>query len=134
MAGELDRVIDDIARYREAIDLLVEGLHRQSARSDEDIAAMRSGITMTEKMRRSDSSDKSRDLTKRLEHFEAARRDIRVSITAALLAEGRTTAEIAALFGVSRQLAERFIHAARDLDPGPGTVHGPDRAGGPGTR
>jgi hypothetical protein len=68
---------------------------------------------MSDKMRRSTSAEFSRDLTHRLERFEAVRRDVRVSITAALLDEGLSTAEIGELFGVTRQLANRFVGDAR---------------------
>jgi predicted transcriptional regulator len=51
-----------------------------------------------------------------LERFEAARREVRVSITAALLDEGLSTAEVGELFGVTRQLANRFARDARNLE------------------
>lgn len=92
---------------------LIEGLQRQVASSDEDIEVLRSGITMEAKMLRADSSTLSRDLTQRLEEFEEVRREIRLSITAALRAEGLSASEIGDLFGVTRQLASRFARDAR---------------------
>jgi predicted transcriptional regulator len=68
---------------------------------------------MEAKMRRSDSATLSRDLTQRLEEFEEVRREIRVSVTAALRAEGLSAADIGDLFGVTRQLASRFAREAK---------------------
>ena len=108
----MERVIGDVLRYRTATDNLIAGLQRQTASSDDDITMLRSGITMADKMRRSNSSELSRGLTARLEEFEAVRRDVRVSITAALVDEGVSTSDIGELFGVTRQLANRFVQEA----------------------
>ena len=113
MADPIEQVIADVMRYRVATNRLIEGLQNQVESSDLDIATLRSGITMADKMRRSGSAELSRDLTQRLEEFEAVRREIRVSITAALLAEGLSAAEIGETFGVTRQLANRFARDAR---------------------
>jgi hypothetical protein len=112
MADHIERVIEDVLRYRAATQGLIEALQRQTESSDEDINVMRSGITMAEKMRRAGSSELSRNLTQRLEEFEAVRRDVRWSITRALVAEGLSTPEIGDMFGVSRQLASRFVNDA----------------------
>ncbi|MGA2835266.1 MAG: hypothetical protein ABSF84_01585 [Acidimicrobiales bacterium] len=113
MADHIERVIADVRRYRVATNRLIAGLQNQIASSDTDIATLQSGITMADKMRRSGSAELSRDLTQRLDEFEAVRREIRISITAALLAEGLSTAEIGETFGVTRQLANRFVKDAR---------------------
>lgn len=113
VAAPIEHVIDDVVRYREATERLIEGLRRQVGDSETDVAIMRSGITMAEKMALSDSAHSSRELTRLLAEFEAARRDIRVSVTAALLAEGLSTTEIGSSFGVTRQLANRFAREAR---------------------
>jgi hypothetical protein len=121
MSEGIERVIDDVLRYRAAAKGLIEGLEHQIGSSDEDIEVMRSGISMMDKMCRSTSAELSRDLTYRLERFEAVRRDIRVSITAALLGEGLSTVEIGELFGVTRQLAGRFVRDARTSSAGVST-------------
>ncbi len=116
MAEAIERVIDDVLRYRVATEELIAGLRRQTASSDDDVALMRSGISMEDKMRRSNSSEQSRNLTHQLAEFETVRRELRVSITAALVDEGLTTTEIGDLFGVTRQLANRFVQEARRAD------------------
>jgi predicted XRE-type DNA-binding protein len=113
MDDPIERVIADVLRYREATRRLIEGLENQVASSDDDVELLRSGITMEAKMRRSDSATLSRDLTQRLEEFEEVRREIRVSVTAALRAEGLSAADIGDLFGVTRQLASRFAREAK---------------------
>ena len=113
MDRPIERVIADVLRYRMASQRLIEGLENQVTSSDEDIEILRSGITMEAKMRRSDSATLSRDLTQRLEAFEEVRREIRLSITAALRDEGLSAAEIGELFGVTRQLASRFARDAK---------------------
>ena len=45
--------------------------------------------------------------------FEESRRAIRSSVVAAALAEGATVTEIGEIFGVSRQLANRFVKELR---------------------
>ena len=114
MEDPIGRVIDDVRSYREATQLLIESLHRQVDSSDADIELLRTGMTMEAKMRRADSSTLSRDLTRSLEEFERARREIRLSVTSALRAEGLSAAEIGELFGVTRQLASRFARDARE--------------------
>jgi len=112
MADHIEQVIEQVVRYREATEELIRALERQTHSSTEDIELLRSGITMADKMRHSRSSTLSRDLTDRLEEFEAVRRSIRLAVTRALVEEGLTNLEIAELFGVSRQLAGRFVHDA----------------------
>ena len=122
MAEPIERVIQDVLRYREATTGLIEALQNQTDSSDEDITLMRSGITMADKMRRSKSSELSRTLTQRLEEFEAVRRDIRRAITIALLDEGLSAQEIGEMFGVSRQLASRFVNEASRAAAGEGAT------------
>ena len=118
MESPIERVIADVLRYREATRRLIQGLENQVTSSDEDVEILRSGITMEAKMRRSNSAKLSRELTQRLEEFEEVRRDIRLSITSALRAEGLSAAEIGELFGVTRQLASRFARERRGRSVG----------------
>ena len=119
MDDRMARVIADVRRYRAVTERLIEGLQSHIRTSDADIAALEGGISLVEKMRRSGSSDLSRDLTRRFDEFEAVRREIRASITVALMAEGLSSVEIGELFGVTRQLANRFARDARAGDGNP---------------
>jgi len=64
---------------------------------------------MAAEMRQSRSAGISLDLTFRMERYEAERRDVRLSIRAALLGVGLPTAEFGDLLGVSSQLAKSFM-------------------------
>jgi len=63
------------------------------------------------------SADRSRDLTRILTEFEQSRRRNRASVTAAALDQGLSVIQISEIFGVSRQLANRFVKEATNLPP-----------------
>ena len=117
MHETIKRVIEDIELYSEAGDRLRERLTVQREWNDEDIERLRSGATIAESTRTTRSADRSRGLTRALDEFERSRRQIRTSVVAAALAEGMTITEIGEIFGVSRQLANRFVKEARLRDP-----------------
>ena len=112
----IERVIADVRRYSEAGERLIERLQVQSQWNQEDIDRLQGGATLMESVRSTDSAARSRDLTAILAEFEESRRVIRASVVAAALAEGATISEIGEIFGVSRQLANRFVkeHRARE--------------------
>ena len=118
----IERVIEHIERYTESGDRLIERLQAQRAWNIEDIARLRAGALLSESTKQTRSADRSRDLTRILGEFEQSRREIRAAVVAAALAEGMTVAEIAEIFGVSRQLANRFVKDARNLGYLPGAV------------
>ncbi len=109
-------------QYTAAGERLIERLRIQSRWNQADIDRLRAGATLMESIRATDSAARSRDLTTILADFEESRRTIRASVVAAALAEGATISEIGEIFGVSRQLANRFVkeHHARQqvqIDP-----------------
>ena len=113
MDDAIERVIADVRRYTEAGERLAERLHQHSRWNEEDIERLRSGASLRESCRATDSAQRSRDLTRILAEFEESRRAIRASTVLALLEEGMTINEIAQVFGVSRQLANRLVKDAR---------------------
>jgi hypothetical protein len=123
MDPAIERVIELIGRYSEAGDRLRERLDTQRAWNDEDIARLRAGTRLSESTKQTRSADRSRDLTRILAEFETSRREIRAAVVAAALEDGMSITEIADIFGVSRQLANRFVKDARNLGflPGGGT-------------
>ena len=56
MDDPIERVIDDIRRYRAATAHLIESLQRQVSSSDTDIAKLRAGTTMEAKIREAASA------------------------------------------------------------------------------
>jgi len=110
--GEVDdglqRVLGDLEDYTAAAVQLRDELDRLIAWNAEDAEYLRSGMAITDSMRRADSARRSRDLTRYLDEFESVRRAVRVSVTALMLDDGNTVTEVGDAFGVSRQLAHRF--------------------------
>ena len=113
MDDAIERVIADVRRYTAAGERLAERLHQHSRWNEADIERLRSGTTLRESCRATNSAQRSRDLTRILAEFEESRRAIRSSTVLALLEEGMTISEIAQVFGVSRQLANRLVKDAR---------------------
>ncbi len=129
MERAIERVIEQVERYTQAGDRLIERLQAQRVWNLEDIEHLRDGMTIATSTRDTRSAERSRDLTRIMDEFEQSRREIRVAVVAAALEEGMTISEIADIFGVSRQLANRFVKDARaltdQLRPGDAVDSGP---------
>ena len=108
MNESLKRVIDDLDGYTAAAVELRDHMERVIARNAEDGAYLLAGNPIADSMRRADSASRSRELTRVLEEFDQARRLIRASVTALMLDDCASVAEVGEAFGVSRQLAHRF--------------------------
>jgi len=130
MDASIERVIEQIERYTRAGDRLIERLQAQRAWNVEDTEHLRTGATIAISTRDTRSAERSRDLTRILSEFEQSRREIRAAVVAAALHEGMTISEIADIFGVSRQLANRFVKEARAITDHPGPS-APGEAGEP---
>jgi len=115
MDPAIERVIVYIERYSAAAGRLRARLEAQQRWNSEDIGRLRAGASLSESVRATRSADRRRDLTRIMDAFETSRREIRAAVVAAALAEGMTTTEIADIFGVSRQLANRFVRDAHGL-------------------
>lgn len=111
----IEFLIEHIERYSKAGDRLAARLHTQRRWNTEDIESLRGGSTLAESIEATRSADRSRDLTQVMAEFEQSRREIRAAVAAAALAEGMTIAQVGEIFGVSRQLANRFVKEARHL-------------------
>ena len=109
----MERVVEHIERYTVTVDRLIARLQAQRDWNIEDIARLRAGTALSESTKQTRSADRSRDLTRILAEFEQSRREIRAVVVAAAVHEGMTISEIADIFGVSRQLANRFVQDAR---------------------
>lgn len=122
MHESIERVIEQVEHYTRAGDRLIEQLQAQRAWNLEDIEHLRSGMTLTRSTHETPSAERSRDLTRILAEFEQSRREIRAAVVVAALHEGMTISEIADIFGVSRQLANRFVKDARAMADQPAAV------------
>ena len=126
MEPAIEQLIDHVERYSAAGDRLLERLAAQRIANDEDIERLRAGATLSQSTRATNSAVRSRELTRILAEFEASRRATRAAVVVAAFAEGMSVADIAEIFGVSRQLANRFVKEARNLGylPGPASAPG----------
>jgi DNA-directed RNA polymerase specialized sigma24 family protein len=122
MNQAIERVIEYVERYTQAGENLIERLQAQRTWNLEDIERLRNGMTLGQSTKATNSAERSRELTRILAEFEQSRREIRAAVVAAALDEGMTISEIADIFGVSRQLANRFVKDARGLSDQPGSV------------
>jgi hypothetical protein len=113
MDEAIERVIGDMYRFTEAGDRLIERMQVQSRWNLEDIDRLRTGFTIMASIDAGDSAARSRALTRVMAEFEESRRAIRSSVVAAALAEGASVTQISGIFGVSRQLANRFVKECR---------------------
>jgi hypothetical protein len=113
MNEAIERVIEDVYHYTDAGDRLIERLQTQNRWNIEDIERLRGGATLMSAIEATDSAARSRDLTRIMAEFEESRRAIRSSVVAAALAEGASVGQISEIFGVSRQLANRFVKDCR---------------------
>ena len=80
----------------------------------EVLADLRSGVPLSQTIHRVDVGVGRESLTTAFAGMEATRRDVRVHMFRALLAEGYSIGEIARSWGVSRQLASRILREAKD--------------------
>ena len=122
MDESIERVIEDIGLYTLAGERLIERLDAQNRWNREDIERLRDGASLSESTRATPSADRSRDLTRILAEFEQSRRRIRASVTAVALHQGMSVIQISEIFGVSRQLGNRFVKESRNLPPRTGAA------------
>ncbi len=97
-------------------------LGRQEEVIQRSLRAAGDPLVLDDHMRSIGSADLRRDVSDRLHEFESTRKDIRVSLTAVLLAQGRSGVEVGDLFGMSRQAASRLVIEARQRAAGNGSV------------
>jgi hypothetical protein len=117
--------LDDVRAYTAAGERLVAVVTEFNAMNSEAVRDIERGMSVAESFERRDSAAWSRRVSTLLEEFEASRRVTRASAAAALLAEGRSVADVGKAFGVSHQLASRFARGTR----GAGGADGADDSG-----
>jgi len=116
-AQEPGRPVDLLPWYIETIDRLVARLESYRVQQRQALEDLRKGMSITESVRIRDSATLSRELAGVLEDFEEARRAMRGAVARALRDEGSTLREIGQAFGVSTQLASRFVSSSLDDAP-----------------
>jgi hypothetical protein len=109
MAGGPDELVKTMRSYIEVITALIDGLEAYRAKQVQALDDLRAGMSLMESVQKRDSATLSRDLAGLVEDFEEVRRSIRGIVSRALRDEGATLQEIGHVFGVSAQLASRFL-------------------------
>jgi len=117
MTGPREQFLDDVRRYIDAGDRLAAGIAEFTTMNREGLADLEGGMAITESFERRDSAGWSRRVSSLIDEFEACRRATRSSAAAALLEEGRTVTDVGRAFGVSHQLASRFVKGAHPDGP-----------------
>jgi len=121
MADEFEQMTLDLDRYRAASLHLMDALGRQQVAIEQSLEVARDPVPLDDHMRTVRSADLRRDMSDRLLEFETARKDVRVSLTSMLLAQGKSGVEVGELFGMSRQAASRLVIEARARSAGRGS-------------
>lgn len=98
---------------RREMALLAEALLEQNAAAANVVMALRSELSIPEIIAHAPIALTRIKLTERAHAFDLARKAARHAIVTLLLAEDFTIAEIAGVFGVSRQLASRLAQEVR---------------------
>jgi hypothetical protein len=109
MSEPREQMVEDVRRYMAAGERLVAGITEFITMNAEALVDIEAGMTVTESFRIRDSASWSRRVSSLIDEFEARRRDTRSSSAEVLLEEGRSVTEIGRAFGVSHQLASRFV-------------------------
>jgi hypothetical protein len=121
MADELARITSDLTRYRAASLQLMDALGRQEEAIERSLRIAEGPLPLDAHMRNVRSADLRRDVSERLHDFETTRKDVRISLTSMLLAQGKSGVEVGELFGMSRQAASRLVIEARSRRVAGGT-------------
>ena len=82
--------------------------------SNRIIDALTGGTPMVEAVRAHAINNLREGLTETLAQLDAARAEARLRMFEALLHDGLTLGDIARLWGISRQLAQRIVHQAKN--------------------
>ena len=81
------------------------------------IQQLESGVGIVDALKASSVASQRHDTQEALEVASAARHDLRLQIMAVCLEEGLTPREIAELWGISRQRADRFVQELKKGTP-----------------
>ena len=107
------RAIHAVQTMRRKMALLAEALNAQGAAAANVEMALQSDLSVTEIMSHAPIAETRFILTERAIAFDTARKAARHAIIALMLDEDFTIANIAQVFGVSRQLASRLANEVR---------------------
>ena len=124
------QAVVDIVRMMETVATVREALDATEVRYAAALETLRTGGPITETLQLSDAGASRQMLTDALQELQQARHAARRVMIQLGRAEGQTIAEIAATWGISRQLVSRYLSedVGQASDGAPDLVVAPDTA------
>jgi len=115
-ADRRSRAVVAVETMRREMALLADVLQSEDSATANLVAALQSDRSIADVIAGAPVAPTRVKLTERVLAFDHARKAARHAIVTLLIAEGFTIAEVADVFGVSRQLASRLIHEVQAAD------------------
>ncbi len=111
--SDLRAAIKDLEQLCEAVDELGAALRHAKRQYRKCLQALHDGTTVETALGKADSATTRNALTLALEDFEKRRHDSRMSLIAAGAGQGSSINSISRSWGISRQLASRYVNQVR---------------------
>ena len=110
---DIQAAIRDLERLCEAVDELGVTLRKSKRQFRKVLTSLQDGMTVEGALERGDSAVTRNSLTLALEEFERQRHTSRLSLIAAGDSQGASINSISRSWGISRQLASRYVNLVR---------------------
>jgi hypothetical protein len=120
MTDHRGAAIDDLHRLMEIVDELQVKLQATRAQYGKALVSLEGGDSVETALASADAGQTRQGLTADLEVLERARHASRLSLIGAGVAEGMSINGISRAWGISRQLASRYVHEVTGDEPGAG--------------
>jgi hypothetical protein len=120
MTDHRGAAITDLHRLVACVDELQVQLQATRAQYHKALVALEDGNTVESALANTEAGRTRQGLTADLDVLERARHASRLSLIAAGVAEGMSINSISRAWGISRQLASRYVHQVTADEPGAG--------------
>ncbi len=114
MADTRARAIGDTQHLLDTLDSLIIHLRDTRTRYRSVVRSLQQGKPVEECLAAVDAAQTRKSMTAVLEEFELARHDSRMALIAAGVDEGMSINRLAKAWGISRQLASRYVNQLRN--------------------
>jgi hypothetical protein len=113
---DIQAAIRDLERLCDAVDELGEALRYSKKQYRKALRSLQEGVSVEAALGRADSANTRTSLTLALAAFEKRRHSSRMSLICAGASQGSSINSISKSWGISRQLASRYVNLVR-TDP-----------------
>jgi hypothetical protein len=110
----LEAAIRELELLQSEADDLIAAIRHAKRQYAKALNALRQGKSVESALQRAESADTRRSLTEAFESYEKRRLSSRLSLIAAGDSQGLSINSTARVWGISRQLASRYLHQVRD--------------------